>query len=103
MLEHMVYLEQVRKATPLQVVGALAMTASLIIVAVGLPAQIIKIYRLKSTAGIDRKLVYSVAVTYLLWGIYAWKEPNYFLLPAQAIGFALCLVIFYQFGLYRKR
>lgn len=86
----------------LNLLGVFAVLASLTIIVLGIPAQIVKNYRRRSCEGIDRKLIYSVSVTYLAWALYAWFKPDWFLFASQVPGFLLCLVMMYQFWLYRN-
>lgn len=87
----------------LNTVGFLAMLASLTIVLLGLPAQIVNNYRRKSCEGMDQRLIYSVSITYLLWGIYGAMKPDWFLFASQIPGFALCVVLIYQLFRYKKQ
>lgn len=84
-------------------IGVLAMIASLTIIMLGLPAQIIKNYRRKSCEGLAPSLIYCAAVTYILWALYGWIKPDRFLAIAQTPGSVLALVLLFQLIYYRKR
>lgn len=83
--------------------GFLAAAASMIIIFVGLPAQIYKNYTRKSCVGLDPSLVLSVVVAYGLWSLYGWKKPDYFLAISQTPGLILGLVILFQMIYYRNK
>ncbi|OQB06403.1 MAG: MtN3/saliva family protein [bacterium ADurb.Bin212] len=83
------------------VIGILATVASLMIVLLGLPAQIINNYRRKSCEGLAPQLVYAAVCTYTLWAIYGWTKPDLFLATAQTPGCILSLVLLYQLVKYR--
>lgn len=87
----------------LSVIGTLAMLASLVIIVLGIPAQIIKNYRRKNCDGLAPSLIYSACCTYILWTIYAWMKPDWFLVVAQTPGCALSLVLLFQLLYYRKK
>lgn len=87
----------------LSVVGSLAMLASLVIIVLGIPAQIIKNYRRKSCDGLAPSLIYSASVTYFLWSMYAWMKPDWFLAVAQTPGCVLSLVLIFQLLRYKKK
>ena len=87
----------------LPIMGILAAAASLTIILVGMPKQIRMNYRRKSCEGIDPSLIYSVCVTYILWSIYGWTEPDWFLAVSQTPGAVLVLILLFQLFHYRKR
>ncbi len=87
----------------MSLIGILATIASLTIVVLGLPAQIVKNYRRKSCDGLAPSLVYSAFCTYTLWSLYGWTKPDWFLVVAQTPGFAISSILLVQLFLYRKR
>ncbi len=87
----------------MSVIGILATIASLTIIVLGLPAQIIKNYQRKSCDGIAPSLIYSSCFTYALWSIYGWTKPDWFLVIAQTPGLILILIILFQLIYYRKK
>lgn len=87
----------------MSVIGILAAIASLTIVLLGLPAQIIKNYRRKSCDGIDPSLIYSICVAYTLWSLYGWTKPDWFLAVSQTPGCVLAFILLFQLFHYRKK
>ena len=87
----------------MNLIGILAVTASLTIVLLGLPAQIVKNYRRKSCDGLAPSLIYSSVCTYALWSIYGWTKPDWFLMVAQTPGCILTLILLFQLFHYRKK
>ena len=82
--------------------GTLATVASLVIIVVGLPAQIIKNYRRKSCDGMEPLLVYSAFVAYALWSFYGWTKPDWFIFVSQTPGLLMAFVLVFQLFYYRK-
>jgi uncharacterized protein with PQ loop repeat len=89
--------------TLISMLGFLAAGASLAIILLGLPAQIIKNYRRKSSDGLEPSLIYSVLVAYTLWSLYGWFKPDLFLAISQTPGCVLAFVLLFQMFKYRKR
>ena len=87
----------------MDVVGFLAMTSSLFIVFMGLPCQIYKNWKRKSTEGLSTGLMIAAVFTYTLWAVYGWWKPVYFLAAAQTPGSILALIIVGQIIYYRGR
>jgi len=87
----------------MSVIGILAAIASLTIVLLGLPAQIIKNYRRKSCDGLEPSLIYSICVAYTLWSLYGWTKPDWFLAVSQTPGCVLAFILFFQLLYYRKK
>ncbi len=86
----------------MQIIGILAAIASITISCIGLPMQIRKNYKLKSTQGISLGLIGPALISYSLWTTYGLTKPDYNLVMGQAPGVILSSVIIYQFWLYRK-
>lgn len=84
-------------------VGIIATIASLTIIALGFPAQIIKNYRRKSCDGIAPPLIYSACCSYTLWSIYGWTKPDWFLVVSQTPGCLLIYTLLFQLVYYRRR
>ncbi len=87
----------------MSVIGVTATISSLTIIALGLPAQIIKNYRRKSCSGLAPSLVFSACCSYTLWTLYGWTKPDWFLVVAQTPGCALAFILLFQLFRYRKR
>ncbi len=85
------------------IIGVIATVASLTIVLVGLPAQIIRNYRRKSCDGLAPSLVYAACCTYTLWSLYGWTKPDWFLAVSQTPGCVMSLILLFQLIRYRKR
>ncbi len=84
--------------------GLIAASVSLTLVAIGLPAQIVKNYRRKSCEGLSPILFVLAFCTYLLWSLYGWTKPDWFLASAQTPGLILAIIILGQLIYYgRKR
>lgn len=87
----------------MSVFGVLAVIASLTIVVLGLPKQIIKNYRQKSCDGIEPSLIYSICIAYTCWTLYGWTKPDWFLIYSQTPGCILAFILLFQLFYYRKR
>lgn len=87
----------------MSVLGLLAVAASLTIVLLGLPAQLLRNYRRKSTEGIDTKLVFSMMASYTTWTLYGLEKGDPYILAGSALGCLLSLVFVVQFFRYRKK
>ena len=87
----------------MSVIGILATIASLTIIVLGLPAQIVKNYRRKNCDGIAPPLIYSACCTYTLWSVYGWTKPDWFLVISQTPGCVLAFVLLFQLLVYGKK
>jgi len=85
------------------ILGWVAMLSSILYLCFGLPLQIIKNYRKKSTQGLSLMLIVFCAITLVMWSLYAWaKTPvDWYILGANLPGFFFSLVLLFQFWLYR--
>ena len=83
--------------------GAIAMSLSLILVFVGLTAQIYKNYRRKSCEGLSLTLMITVLGANIAWTLYGLSKADWFLVGAQLPGGVFALVIVIQYVLYKKR
>jgi uncharacterized protein with PQ loop repeat len=83
--------------------GLVAAIASLTLVALGLPAQIVKNYRRKSCEGLSPILFSLAFCTYLLWSLYGWTKPDWFLASAQTPGLVLATILLGQMICYRRK
>lgn len=84
------------------IIGSMAMIASLIIIFVGLVSQVRKNYKNKSTNGLSNYLVYSACFTYTLWSIYGWLRLDYFLGTTQTIGAIVSYILLWQTFIYKN-
>lgn len=85
------------------ILGTLATIGSLAIVFLGLPAQIYKNYRNKSTSGLAPLLFYLAFYVYTAWCLYGWFKPDWFLVAAQTPGSLLSLILLIQFLWYGRK
>lgn len=84
-------------------IGFLATIASLTITFAGLPAQIFKNYHRGNCEGISPILVYSACCSYILWGLYGWTKPDWFLATAQTPGAVFAFILLGQLLYYRMK
>lgn len=91
---------------PYKIFGSIAMLASLAIVFIGLPQQIYKNYKSKSTGGLASILFIMACITYTFWSLHGWfYEPdiNWFLVIAQTPGSVLAFILLIQMIKYRSK
>lgn len=86
-------------------IGLLASIAALSTSFWGLPAQIVKNFKNKSSEGLSPSLIISSTISYGLWSAYGWtKEPmDWFIIASQTPGSVLFLVLLFQLYFYRDR
>lgn len=84
-----------------EALGVFATITSLFFMAMGLPAQIWKIYDAKSTKGISLFTQCTLFLTTLSWCVYSLKISNWYILVANAPGALFALIILVQFWIYR--
>ena len=84
--------------------GTLAMISSIIYLCFGLPVQIFKNYKRKSTEGLSLFLIIFCASTLLMWSLYAWvKDPkDWYIIASNIPGLIFSIVLLFQFRVYRK-
>jgi uncharacterized protein with PQ loop repeat len=87
----------------MNILGILAMIASLVIVFFGFPAQIIKNHSRKNCDGLAPSLVYSACCGYTLWSLYGWTKPDWFLAISQTPGCVFSLILLFQIFYYRRK
>ena len=87
----------------MSIIGIMATVASLTIIVLGLPAQIVKNYRRKTCDGIAPSLIYSACCTYTLWSLYGWFKPDWFLIVAQTPGCLLAFILLFQLFYYKNK
>ncbi len=83
--------------------GVFATITSLAFMAMGMPVQIYKIYKAKSTKGLSLFERCTLLLTTLAWCEYSFSLPdkNWYILIANAPGAAFAFIILCQFWLYR--
>lgn len=85
------------------VLGCMAMMSSIVYLCFGLPVQIVKNYKRKSTEGLSLLLIVFCACTLILWSSYAWvKDPkDWYILGSNVPGCIFSLALLFQFWSYR--
>ena len=88
-----------------EIFGWLAAIATIIYTCFGIPVQIHKNYKRKSTKGVSLLMVIFMSLPLLLWTIYAGlKTPkDFFIIGSNAPGFLCTLVLISQFWIYREK
>lgn len=88
----------------IQMLGWFALVVSVIFTAFGLPVQIVKNYKNKSTEGLSLWMFFMMFVTYLSWVLYAYAHtpPDWFIIIPNTIGMAGNIFIMWQFFIYRN-
>mgnify|MGYP001590458357 FL=1 len=84
-----------------QVLGVVACISSLLYMAFGLPIQIRKIYKEKTTAGLSLFMILTLFGTTTSWIVYSLTIRDKFILIANVPGAICALIILVQFWLYR--
>jgi len=87
------------------IVGWLALIVTLIYTCLGLPVQIYKNYKRKSTEGVSLFLIFFCGCTFLLWSIYALiKDPkDWYIFGSNFPGFIFTTGLLSQFWFYRYK
>ena len=86
-----------------EVLGTFATITSLVFMAMGLPVQIFKINKAKSTNGISLFTQCTLFLTTMSWCVYSLKIANWYILIANAPGALFAFIILCQFWMYRKK
>ena len=86
-----------------QILGTIACGSSLLYMVFGIPTQILKVYRRKSTDGLSLFMTCTLLATTTAWVIYSIPIKNYFIMIANVPGAIAALIILFQFWWYRGR
>ena len=88
----------------IEMLGWFALIVSVIFTSFGLPVQIVKNYKNKSTEGLSLWMFSMMFVTYLSWVLYAYAHtpPDWFIIIPNSIGMVGVLFIMWQFFIYRE-
>ena len=88
----------------IEMLGWFALVVSVIFTSFGLPVQIAKNYKNKSTEGLSLWMFSMMFVTYLSWVLYAYAHtpPDWFIIIPNSIGMVGVLFIMWQFFIYRE-
>ncbi len=89
--------------TVASIVGFLTTTVAILVKIVGLPDQIKKIYKRKSTEGISTVFFLLAFVSYFLWTIHGIFQKDNVLIIGQGAGMITTAIILAQIFVYRKR
>lgn len=84
------------------IVGFTAFLVTLIYTCLGLPAQIRKNYRSRSTSGLSVATIGLMAVAFSTWVVYAVLKEDWYILGSNFPGAVFAFIILSQFWLYRK-
>ena len=85
------------------IVGFLTTTVAILVKVIGLPDQIKKIYKRKSTEGISTVFFLLAFVSYLLWTIHGFFQQDKVLIIGQGAGMITTAIILAQIFIYRKK
>ncbi len=84
------------------VVGFIAFLVTLIYTCLGLPTQIRKNYRSKSTAGLSIYTVALMGFAFTTWVVYSLLKSDWYIFGSNLPGAVFSFTILSQFWLYRK-
>ncbi|TFH02232.1 MAG: hypothetical protein E4H13_02695 [Calditrichales bacterium] len=85
--------------------GLTALIVTIIYTGFGLPVQIYKNFKSKTTYGLSLSMMVLLFLTFLSWVVYAWvKTPrDFYIIISNAIGMISVSIIIYQFWAYRSQ
>lgn len=89
--------------TMASIVGFLTTTVAILVKVIGLPDQIKKIYKRKSTEGISTVFFLLAFVSYFLWTLHGFFQKDNVLIIGQGVGMITTAVILVQVFIYRKK
>ncbi|HVV15299.1 MAG TPA: SemiSWEET family transporter [Candidatus Paceibacterota bacterium] len=85
------------------IVGLAVATMSIAIKIIGVPDQIKRNYRRKSTEGVSLLFYVMSFATYFLWALYGFLKDDWVVFLAQgSLGCVTSGIILWQFFVYRK-
>lgn len=88
----------------MSILGTIAVITSLVFMAMGLPIQIFKIYRAKTTDDVPLFTQCTLLLaTTTAWCVYALSIENWYILISNAPGVVFASIILLQFWLYHHR
>lgn len=91
------------KATLIGVIGTATTIVAVLVKFVGLPDQVIKNYKRKSTEGLSVPFFLLGLLSYALWTFYGILKGDKVVALGQGAGVLTMGVIAYQIWLYRKK
>lgn len=83
--------------------GFFTTAVAILVKVVGLPDQIKKIYKRKSTEGISTAFFSLAFLSYLLWTVHGVFQQDTVLIIGQGVGIITTGIILAQIFLYRKK
>lgn len=86
----------------LAIVGIATTVISILVKIIGLPDQIRKNYKRKSTSGLSIPFFVLGFVSYALWTLYGALKQDWVLILGQGAGMVTMGIIAWQIYLYRK-
>jgi uncharacterized protein with PQ loop repeat len=84
------------------VIGFLTLAIGILVKIIGLPDQIKKNYKRKSTDGLSTTFITLAFISYLLWTIHGIMRNDIVLIVGQGLGIITVGIILYQIFIYRK-
>ena len=85
------------------IMGFTALIVTIVYTGLGLPVQIYKNFKSKSTHGLSLSMMVLLLITFLTWVVYAAVKtpPDFYIIISNSIGFFSVAVILWQFYIYR--
>lgn len=85
------------------VIGFLTLIIGILVKIIGLPDQIRKNYKRKSTEGLSTAFMFLSLIAYLLWTIHGILQKDLVLVFGQGLGILTTGIIIWQIFKYRKK
>ena len=80
----------------------IASIITMLFIMIGLPSQIIKNYRTKSTKGLSVLFFIMSFLTWCSWSAFGYLANSIFMAVAQGLGAIMTFIIMMQFIIYKK-
>lgn len=90
-------------AVAASIVGFTTTVVAILVKVVGLPDQIKKIYKRKSTEGISTIFFLLAFLSYFLWTVHGFFQKDNVLIIGQGVGMITTGIIIAQIFFYRKK
>ena len=84
------------------IIGFLTTVIAVLVKVIGLPDQIRKNYKRKSTEGVSTAFFALALISYLLWTIHGINQGDYVLIIGQGFGVITTAIIVLQILRYKK-
>jgi len=85
------------------ILGVVTIAVAVLVKVIGLPDQIRKNYKRKSTEGLSTVFVLMGLLSYVLWTLYGALKHDWVVVLGQGVGVVTMGIIAWQVWLYRKR